>query len=375
MTTPTVGFPSQTGQQQQNQQIRGLPPSPATPPTQDIKPSISLHSFVQRGQQSLFRNSQPNQSNQRGANRGQPTLIQQQFISALPQNFVMQNYQIPHSYNAASRQTQSQLFSQSAQVPYQPAPIQSAYTPYPYYYPNPQLMQQQRPVASQQQQSTTTTAQTPIALPAIQQLSIQSIPIQNSIEPRKRRQHAICIVDPMSGKDVLDEILSGEQSQPQQQLQQQPVVITTTTTQEIEQQELLLQQQQQQLQQQLQVQQQQQIIQQQLEQQKLLATVVVPIVVVVPIEEKDDNDNEPVDTATPVVSAISDGPDITPRAAIVKTKKIPNKPIEVVEKIETSEKPKEIESTKPSNISETLIQSGESSFVCILNNRFDSLIC
>lgn len=338
VTTPSV-FTTQTGQQQQNQQIRGLPPSPATPPTQDIKlaaqPSISLHSFVQRGQQSIFRNSVPTQQNQRGGNRGQPTLIQQQFISALPQNFVMQNYQIPHSYNTAGRQSQSQIFSQNTQVPYQTAPIQSAYTPYPYYYPNPQLMQQQRPGAPQQvpivqqQQISAATQNTVVTLPQITGLQQLTGSIQNPIEPRKRRQHAICIVDPMSGKDVLDEILSGDTQQQQQQPPPTPIIT------EIEQQEILLVQQQQQQQLQLQVQQQQQIIQQQqqIQQQQLeqlnLSSAAAIAVVIVPSElnlnEEPTKRLEILDdaatAATPVVSAISDGPDITPKAAIIKTKK------------------------------------------------------
>lgn len=306
VTTPPIGF--QSGQQQQ--QIR---PAPATPPTQDIKltaqPSISLHSFVQRGQQNIFRNSTPNQQNQRVR---QPTLIQQQFISALPQNFVMQNYQIPHNYNTTGRQTQSQIFTQNSPVPYQTAPIQSAYQPYPYYYPNPQLMQPQRTGTTQipiVQQPVTAATQN-VLLPTITALQQLTGQIQ-TVEPRKRRQHAICIVDPMSGKDVLDEILSGEP--------QQPIVPTII---EIEQNELLLVQQQQQQQLQLQVQQQQQIIQQQqqLEQQQL---VVVPVAVT-PIELNLIEELEPVEiqavVATPVVSAISDGPDITPKPS-VKIKK------------------------------------------------------
>lgn len=230
----TAGFVVQTGQQVP---MRGLSPAPTPPPpTQDIQsmthPSISLNNCYQRqGQQVTIRHSAQNQQNQRGS-RGQSPVIQQQQFSALPQNYVMQNYQIPQNYNATARQGQAHIFSQSNQVPFQTAPIQAPYYPQ-YYYASPQVMQQQRPGASQVIVQPSATPQTSIAMtqesfPSINQ-SMSPGPLTNPNEPRKRRTHAISIVDPKSGKDVLEEILSGDTS-------------TTTTTTVVESKPIIMEQ-------------------------------------------------------------------------------------------------------------------------------------
>lgn len=233
---PATGFVVQTGQQVPT--MRGLSPAPTPPPpTQDIQsmthPSISLNSCYQRqGQPVTIRHSAPpnQQQNQRGS-RGQSPVIQQQF-SALPPNYVMQNYQLPQNYNATARQGPAHIFSQANQT-FQPATIQSPYQYHQYYYTNPQVLQQsQRPGASQVlvQQPSPATQQTTIAMtqetfPTINQ-SMSPGPQQNLMnEPRKRRTHAISIVDPKSGKDVLEEILSGDTTTTTTVVESKPILI------------------------------------------------------------------------------------------------------------------------------------------------------